>query len=154
MVDNSSWRSLCFITPLFNTWPRFWSARMISFLLILVCCYLKTLKCAWELCSQLLLQACIARVVKSLWVHFKHLYFFLFCCRITAWFVYLWENLSLCCKAGCGQSDQVDAQEAMLSSLPQRQRLVMMCRQEGGFLRWAGQQRGIRLCSLASSSYC
>ncbi len=23
MVDNSSWRSLCFIAPLFNTWPRF-----------------------------------------------------------------------------------------------------------------------------------
>lgn len=49
MVEKSSWRSLRDIAPLFNTWPRFWSARMTSFLLILVRCYLKTLKCAWEL---------------------------------------------------------------------------------------------------------
>lgn len=154
MIDNSSWRSLCFITPLFNTWPRFWSARMISFLLILVCCYLKTLKCTWELCSQLLLQACRFELSNHNECILNTFIFFLFCCRITACFVYLWENLWLRCKAGCGQSDQFDAQEATLSSLPQRQRLVMMCRQEGGCLRWAGQQRGVRLCSLASSSYC
>lgn len=45
---------------------------MVSFFLILVCCYLKALKYPWKLCSQLLLQACIAGVVKL--VHLEHLF--------------------------------------------------------------------------------
>lgn len=124
MVDNSSWRSLCFITPLFNTWPRFLTARMISFLLILVCCYLKTIKYAWQLLLPAsFVQVCIAQVV----ITNGHLYcdeevFTVFVLvrssRVTALTDRMWSVRSSRC-----------TQWLMLSSSPQRG--VIMCRREG-----------------------
>lgn len=46
LSDNSSWTSMRFIMSIFNSWPRFWSAWMISSLLILVSYYLKPLNYA------------------------------------------------------------------------------------------------------------
>lgn len=141
MLDKSSWRSLCVIAPLFNTWPRFCRARMTSFLLILVRCYLKTLKCAGEL----LFPLAFFPPFLSFFLSFLHRFCKSFQMIMSApprrllflfsffWLVKSVRMFDCGCHTGCGHFDLADARQETLGSSPQRPVMI------GVHAGWGGE---------------